>query len=135
MIRALFDFEVVFHARACCFLCAANTGFTVLSVGFPYFTKVVQLLCSLSRWLYLNCSSIGTGFNAAGTNFRIARNLGILLMTSNSGFAIYFQQHSSYVCSDIYRSNCAVNGVVRLTTTQLLSTVQSNVPCMHLRGA
>ena len=39
---------------------------------------VVQSLCSLSAWLYLNCSSIGTGFNGAETNCRIARNLGIL---------------------------------------------------------
>ena len=42
-----------------------------------------------------------TSFNGAETNFRIASNLGILLMNSNC-FAIYFQQHFSYVCSDIY---------------------------------
>ena len=81
--------------------------FTVLSIGFPYFTNVVQLLCSLSGWLHLNCSSIGTGFNGAETNCRIAHNLGILLMNSNC-FAIYFQQHSSYVCSDIYYAPWAV---------------------------
>ena len=63
--------------------------FTVLSVGIPYITNVVQLLCSLSGWLQLNCSSIGTGFNGAETNCRIAHNLGILLMNSNC-FAIFF---------------------------------------------
>ena len=35
------------------------------------------------------------------TNCRIAHNLGILLMNSNC-FAIFFQRHSTYVCSDIY---------------------------------
>ena len=49
---------------------AANTGFNGLSIGFPYFTNVVQLLCSLSGWLHLNCSSIGTGFDGAETQFR-----------------------------------------------------------------
>ena len=53
--------------------------FTVLSVGFPYFTNAVQLLCSLSGWLHLNCQ----------TNCRIAHNVGILLMNSNC-FAIFF---------------------------------------------
>ena len=37
----------------------------VLSIGFPYFTNIVQLLCSLSGWLHLNCSSVVTGFNGA----------------------------------------------------------------------
>ena len=37
--------------------------FMVLSVGFPYFTNVVQLLYSLSGWFHLNCSSTGTGFS------------------------------------------------------------------------
>ena len=60
-----------------------------LSVGFPYFTNVVQLLCSLSEWLHPNCSSIGTEFNGAQTNCRIAHNLGILPMNSNC-FAIIF---------------------------------------------
>ena len=64
-------------------------GNKVLSVGFPYFTNIVQLLCSLSGWLHLNCSSIGTGFNGAETNSRIAHNLSILLMNSNC-FAIVF---------------------------------------------
>ena len=68
---------------------AANTGFNGLSIGFPYFTNVVQLLCSLSGWLHLSCSSIGTGFNGAETNRRIAHTLGILLMNSNC-FAIFF---------------------------------------------
>ena len=72
--------------------------FMVLSIGFP--CNVVQFLCSLSEWLHLNCSSIGTGFNGTENNGRIARNLGILMMNS-SCFAIYFQQHYSYVCSDI----------------------------------
>ena len=35
------------------------------------------------------------------TNCRIAHNVGILLINSYC-FAIYFQQHSSFVCSDIY---------------------------------
>ena len=52
------------------------------------FTNVVLLLCSLSWWLYLNFSSVGTGFNGAETNCRIAHNLGILLMNSNC-FAIF----------------------------------------------
>ena len=94
-MRALFGFEFVFQARACCFL------FTVLSIGSPYFTNVVQLLCSLSGWLHLNCSSIGTGFNGAETSFRNAHNLGILMMNSNC-FAIFFQQQYSYVCSATY---------------------------------
>ena len=42
--------------------------FTVLSISFLYYTIVVQLLCSLSGWLHLNCSSIGTEFNGAKTN-------------------------------------------------------------------
>ena len=62
--------------------------FTVLSVGFPYSTNVVQLLCSLSGWFQLNCSSIGTGFNG-------------MLQINRNCFAIYFQQHSSYVCLKI----------------------------------
>ena len=49
----------------------------------------VQLLCSLSGWLHLNCSSIGTGFNGAETNCRIEHSLGILLMNSNR-FVTYF---------------------------------------------
>ena len=64
--------------------------FTVLSTGFPYFTNVVQLLCSLSGRLHLNCSSsIGTGFNGAEINCRIAHSLGILMMNSNYS-AIFF---------------------------------------------
>ena len=62
----------------------------VASVGFPYFTNVVQLLCSLNGWLHLNCSSIDTGFNGAETSCRIAHNLGILLMNSNC-FAFFFR--------------------------------------------
>ena len=72
--------------------------FTVLSIGFPYFTNVVQLLCSFSGWLHLNCSSIGTGFNGAETNCRIAHNLGIVLMNSNC-FAIFFFFSSILVIS------------------------------------
>ena len=68
---------------------AADTGFNGLSIGFHYFTNVVQLLCSLSGWLHLNCSLIGTEFNGAETNCRISHNLGILLMNSNC-FAIFF---------------------------------------------
>ena len=75
--------------------------FSVLSIGLSYFASVGRLLCSLSGWLHLNCSSVGTGFNGAQTNCRIARNLGILLMKSNC-FAIYFQQQPSYVTSDYY---------------------------------
>ena len=37
---------------------------------------------------HLNCSSIGTGFNGAEINCRIALNLGTLLMNSNR-FAIF----------------------------------------------
>ena len=86
MMRALIDF--VFRARVCCFLLCGVCReswflYMVLFVGFPYFTNVVQLLCSLSGWLHMNCSSIGTGFSGAETNFRIAHNLGILLMNSN----------------------------------------------------
>ena len=78
--------------------------FTVLSVGFPYFTNAVQVLCSRCCWLHLNCSSTGTGFNEAEPNSRIAHNVGILLMNSNC-FAIFFQQDYSYVCSDIYKQD------------------------------
>ena len=94
-MRALFEFQVDFHARAYCFCyvaCAANT-------------TVVQLRWSLSGWFQLNCSSICTGFNEAETNYRIVHSLGILLRNSNC-FAIYLQQHSSYVCSDIYLLIC-----------------------------
>ena len=75
--------------------------FTVLSIDFPYFTNVVQLLCSLSGWLHLNCFSIGTGFNGVQTNCRIAHNLGILLMNSNC-FAIFF---SSILVMSVQISN------------------------------
>ena len=47
-------------------------------------------------------------FNGAENNCTIARNLGILQMNSNC-FVIYFQQHSSYVCSDIYTSTTSKN--------------------------
>ena len=30
----------------------------VSSIYFPYFTNIVQLLCSLCGWLHLNCSTI-----------------------------------------------------------------------------
>ena len=43
-------------------------------------------------------------FLRAKTNCRIALTSGIPLMNSNC-FAICFQQHSSYVCSDIYTIN------------------------------
>ena len=46
----------------------------VMMICFPYLTNVVQLLCLLSGWLHLNCSSIGTRFNGAETNCRIAHN-------------------------------------------------------------
>ena len=103
-MRTLIDFEFVSHARACCFLLCSVCSeyfFYGLSVGFLYLTNVAQLLCSLSGWLHLNCASIGTEFNGAETNCRTGRNLGILPMNSNC-FAIFFQQHSGYVCSDIY---------------------------------
>ena len=45
--------------------------FTVLSVGFSYFTNVVQLLCSLSGRLHLNGSSISTGFMAVARMFSV----------------------------------------------------------------
>ena len=97
----LFDFVVVYTREPVAFCCVPRIlVFTVLSISFPYFTDVVQLLCSLSGWLHLNCSSIGTVFNAAETNCKAASNLCILLMNSNC-FTIYFQQHSSYVCWDI----------------------------------
>ena len=74
--------------------------FTVLSAGFPYFTNVVQLLCSFSGWLHLNCSSTGAGFNGAETNCRISHNLGILLMKNNC-FAIFF---SSILIQYLFRN-------------------------------
>ena len=86
-MRALIDFEFGFHAHACCFLlCGVCHEYWLLR---SYFTNIVQLLCSLSGWLHLNCSSVGTGFNGAETNSRIAHNLSILLMNSNC-FAIVF---------------------------------------------
>ena len=118
--------------------------FTVLSVGFPYFANVVQLLCSLSGWLHPNCSSICTGFNGAEINCRIARNLGILLMNSIC-FAIYSQQHSSHVCSDIYslthrrtstfKKKISKNVLLRMTVRDGLQTLKApketscNKPC------
>ena len=92
LFRSLIDFEFAFHARAFLFVVwhvPQILVFTVLSVGFPYFTNVVQLLCSLSGWLHLNCSSVVPGFNGVETNCRIAHNSGILLMNSNC-FAIFF---------------------------------------------
>ena len=52
----------------------------------------------------LDISITYVGYNRDETKCRIACNLGILLMNNNC-FAIYFQQHSSYVCSDIYINN------------------------------
>ena len=62
-------------ARSVCFSCVTLLHFIVWRIvqiiSFPetgsficllYFTNVVQLLCSLSGWLHLNCSSVGTGF-------------------------------------------------------------------------
>ena len=81
----------------CCVACAASCWcLTVLSVCFHCLAGVVQLLCSLSGWLHLNCSSIGTGFNGAETNCRIAHSLGILLMNSNC-FVIYFRRHVQFM--------------------------------------
>ena len=56
----------------------------VSSFCFPYFTNVVQLLCSLSAWLHLNCVfQLYRMYNGDETNCRIAHNLGILPMNSN----------------------------------------------------
>ena len=85
---AYFVFGFVFHARACCFYCVV-----CVIICFPlYFTNVVQLLRSLSGWLHVHCSSIGTEFNGAKTSCRTEYNLGILLINNNC-FAICFQQH------------------------------------------
>ena len=78
MARAQFVFKTDFYARYhltfYCMACAAYYWFLAVSpTGFPYFTTDVQLLFSL------NCFSVGTGFNGAETNCRIARSLGILL--------------------------------------------------------
>ena len=90
--------------------------FTVLSIGFPNFTNVVQLLCSLSGWLHLNFSSIGTGFNGTETNCRIVHNLGIMLMNSNQ-FAIFF---SSILVMSAQISIWILSGVnIPLLTSQL----------------
>ena len=88
-MRAVLDFEVVFHARAYCFsLCRMCHKYWFLRfyllVFLTLLVNVVQLLFSLSGWLHLNCSSIDTGFNGAEINCRIAHtDLGILLMNSN----------------------------------------------------
>ena len=62
VMRVLIDFKFVLHARACCFFVVWRVPrilvSTLLSVGFPYFTNVVQLLCSLSGRLHLYYSSI-----------------------------------------------------------------------------
>ena len=55
-------------------------------------------------------------FNGAETNCRIVHNLGILLMNGNC-FAIYFQQHSSYVCSDIYKFCSKLDGLKAIPWT------------------
>ena len=86
ILKLYFTYELV---AFCCVACAANSSFYGFICWFPYFTNVVQLLCSLSGRLHLNCSSFGTGFNGAETNCRIAYNLGILLMNSNC-FGVYF---------------------------------------------
>ena len=74
-----------------------------------YFGFAHIILCSIfssahtwSKLMSASCEEALTLFIGAEANYcRIARNLGILLMNSNC-FAMYFQQHSSYVCSDIY---------------------------------
>ena len=52
--------------------------------------KIIAVtVLTYSGWIHLNCSSIGTKFNGAETNSRIAHDLGNLLMNSNC-FAIFF---------------------------------------------
>ena len=101
----MYVIKLCFSWRACCLLVCGVCRellpiliFSGFSICFPYFTKVVQLLCSLSGWLYLNCYSIGTGFNGAETNVYIgfAFSLCILLMKSNC-FAIYFPSSISVI--------------------------------------
>ena len=69
-MRALFGLEFVFFFHASLILFVVwrvprILVFMVLSVGFLYFTNVVQIPCSLSGWLHLNCSLVGIGFNGA----------------------------------------------------------------------
>ena len=64
MACAQLTFKIVFDARACVFL-LDYWLLMVSSICFSYFTNVVQLLCSLKSWLYLNCTSVGKGFNGA----------------------------------------------------------------------
>ena len=78
ILRLFFTREL--NCCFCCVACASFTRFYRFSIWFAFFASVVQLLCSLSGWLHLNCSSIGTVFNGAETNCRFARNLDILLM-------------------------------------------------------
>ena len=68
-----------------------------------------MLLCSRSGCFHLYCSSVGRGFNSAETNCRIADNWSTLWVINSNCFSIYFQQHSSYVCSDIHFNECANN--------------------------
>ena len=123
---ALIHFEFVFHVWACCFSVVWHVPrimvFTVLSAGFPYFTNIVQLLCSLRGWLHLHSSSIGTGFNRAKTNCRTAHDLSILLTNSNC-FAIFFSsilvmsvQISRYIqLVNFNSSKTAYNPMCRIT--------------------
>ena len=89
-MRTLIDFEFVFRASLLFFVWVYRQYWFLRFYLLVFLTllNVVQLLCSLSGWLHLNCFSIGTRFIGAETNYRIAHNLGILLMNSNC-FAIF----------------------------------------------
>ena len=90
-------FYVLFVARAFSYFLFARACIIVLYIQLTldvYFILTViilfslpiltfiQLLSSHSGWLLLKWSTIGTGFDGAETNCRIAHVLGILLMIS-----------------------------------------------------
>ena len=90
-------FDVLFVARAFSYFLFARACIIVLYIQLTldaYFILTVIILFSLpiptfviklsshSGWLLLKWSTIGTGFDGAETNCRIAHVLGILLMIS-----------------------------------------------------
>ena len=80
----------LFFVRVCLYHCdvySADVGRILYINGYyfiflAYTITFVQLLSSHSGWLLLKWSTIGTGFDGAETNCRIAHVLGILLMIS-----------------------------------------------------
>ena len=79
----------LFFVRACLYHCdvyLADVGRILYINGYYFiflaYTNVCSVMSSHSGWLLLKWSTVGTGFDGAETNCRIAHVLGILLMIS-----------------------------------------------------